>query len=158
MRISELAAAAHETTRTLRFYETAGLLSPPPRTHSNYREYPDCAIAQVQLIRSLQTAGLALNQIAAIIHILENAPRLSATDAALLDGTLAHIDTQLDVLHRTRDDLEVLAKRAQGLAPADSNRPEPNSSNQDLHHMKAVQSCESAPSKGDQPSAIFSQP
>lgn len=111
MRISELAAAAHETTRTLRYYETAGLLSPPPRTAGNYRDYPDCAIAQVEFIRSLQSAGLALDRIATIIHIFENAPPSSSTESALVDATLNHINTQLDTLRRTRHDLKLLAEQ-----------------------------------------------
>ena len=126
MRISELAAAAHETTRTLRFYETAGLLSPPRRTAGNYRDYPDCAIAQVGFIRSLQSSGLALDQIATVIHIFENAPPISSTDAALLDATLDHINAQLETLRRTRHDLKLLAEQTQRCTLADSGRREPN--------------------------------
>ena len=39
MRISELADATHETTRTIRFYEASGLLPAPTRTPGGYRDY-----------------------------------------------------------------------------------------------------------------------
>jgi DNA-binding transcriptional MerR regulator len=38
MRIGELAAASGTTTKTLRFYEEAGLLPAPKRTFGGYRD------------------------------------------------------------------------------------------------------------------------
>jgi len=107
MRISELADATDENPCTLRFYETEGLLPPPPRTAGNYRDYPNCTVAKIGFIRSLQGAGLALPQIAAILHILENAPPISSTDEALVTVALEHIDIQLDTLRQTRRDLNL---------------------------------------------------
>ncbi len=127
MRISQLSDATNENPRTLRFYETAGLLPPPPRTAGNYRDYPDCSVAKIGFIRSLQTAGLALGQIATIVHTLENTPPMSSTDEALLDATLEHIDTQLNTLCRTRRDLKLLSQQTQSCMPAESSRREPSS-------------------------------
>ncbi len=121
MRISELAAATDESPRTLRFYETAGLLPPPPRTAGNYRDYPDCTIATIRFIRSLQTAGLALGQIAAIVQTVESTPPRSSIEEALLDATLEHIDTQVDTLRRTSRDLKVLAQQTQSSRPAETS-------------------------------------
>lgn len=134
MQISELANATHETPCTLRFYETAGLLPPPPRTASNYLDYPACTVAKIEFIRSLQTAGLTLGQIAAIVHTIENTPPISSTDEALLDATLEHIDTQLKTLRRTRRDLTLLAQQTQSCMPAESSRREPNSNIHDSSH------------------------
>ena len=131
MRISELADATDERPRTLRFYETVGLLPPPPRTAGNYRDYPDCTVAKIGFIRSLQAAGLALGQIAAIVHTLEDAPPISSTDKALIEATLEHIDTQLDTLRRTRRHLKLLAQHTQSCRPADSSRREPSSTTHD---------------------------
>ena len=44
MRIGEFAEAAGTTAKTLRFYEEQGLLPPPDRTSSGYRDYPPDAI------------------------------------------------------------------------------------------------------------------
>ena len=70
MLISELAAATNETARTLRFYETAGVLPEPPRTCGRYRDYPDTAIARVRLIRSLQSGDLTLDEIATVVETM----------------------------------------------------------------------------------------
>ncbi|WP_083976187.1 MerR family DNA-binding transcriptional regulator [Kitasatospora azatica] len=54
MRIGALAATTHTTTKTLRFYEQAGLLDLPPRTPGGYRDYPPTATTRVAFIRTAQ--------------------------------------------------------------------------------------------------------
>ena len=61
MRIGELATYVHESSSTIRFYESIGLLPGPYRTPNHYRDYGQEAIAQIQLIRALQTAGFSLD-------------------------------------------------------------------------------------------------
>ena len=63
MRIGEFAEAAGTTAKTLRFYEEQGLLPPPDRTSSGYRDYPPDAIARVDFVHRGQAAGLTLAQI-----------------------------------------------------------------------------------------------
>ena len=108
MLISELARATNETPRTLRFYEAAGLLPEPPRTTGNYRDYPDATVDDIHFIRSLQSAGLTLDDIASIAHLRHNPRPLDSTDLALVAATMARIDTHLDTLRRTRQDLDAL--------------------------------------------------
>ena len=47
MRIGELAEATGTTTKTLRFYEDSGLLPPPERTVSGYRDYDRAVTIEV---------------------------------------------------------------------------------------------------------------
>ena len=117
MLISELAAATNETPRTLRFYESAGVLPEPPRTRGRYRDYPDTAIARVRLIRSLQSADLTLDEIATVIRILDSTNPPCSTDLALVETTMARIDAHLDTLARMRRELATL------LGPTATRRP-----------------------------------
>ena len=102
MLISELATATNETTKTLRFYETAGVLPEPPRTSGSYRDYPHTAIARVRFIRSLQGADLSLDEIATVLDIVDSTRSPGSTDLALIESTLVRIDTHLDTLTSTR--------------------------------------------------------
>ena len=52
MRIGELAVASGTTTKTLRFYEEAGLLPAPERTANGYRDYTPAALARLDFVRS----------------------------------------------------------------------------------------------------------
>ena len=60
MRIGELAVASGTTTKTLRFYEEAGLLPAPERTANGYRDYTPAALARLDFVRRGRTAGLTL--------------------------------------------------------------------------------------------------
>ncbi|MCT2108153.1 heavy metal-responsive transcriptional regulator, partial [Dietzia cinnamea] len=69
MRIGELAVASGTTTKTLRFYEEAGLLPAPERTANGYRDYTPAALARLDFVRRGRTAGLTLAQIREILDI-----------------------------------------------------------------------------------------
>jgi len=102
MRISELSAATNEDRRTLRYYEAEGLLPPPRRTPSGYRDYDGRAIDQVHFVRALQHAGLTLADIATLVHIREAPGPISSNDARLVASAKSCIDHQLDTQHRMR--------------------------------------------------------
>jgi DNA-binding transcriptional MerR regulator len=61
MRIGELAERAGTTTRTLRYYETRGLL-PARRTGNGYRQYDEEDLRLLEQIRLLQDFGFELEE------------------------------------------------------------------------------------------------
>lgn len=110
MRISELADATHETPRTIRFYESKGLLPPPARTPSGYRDYDSCAIPQILFIRSLQGAGLTLDHIAGLAHLSDSSEQTSPSRALLLASVTSRVEHQLNTLTRMRTQFAELAR------------------------------------------------
>jgi DNA-binding transcriptional MerR regulator len=60
MRIGEIASQAGVTVDTVRFYERVGILSPPARTESGYRDYEPGAVGRIRLTRELQAIGFTL--------------------------------------------------------------------------------------------------
>jgi DNA-binding transcriptional MerR regulator len=69
MRIGAVARLADTSTKTIRFYEQAGLLPAPERTHSGYREYEPDVVARLRFIRHGQAAGLSLAEVRQILTI-----------------------------------------------------------------------------------------
>jgi DNA-binding transcriptional MerR regulator len=67
-RIGEIAEAAGVSTRTLRYYEELGLLSPSGHSPGGARRYSDSDLARVLRIRELQDlVGFNLDEIKTII-------------------------------------------------------------------------------------------
>ncbi|WP_238695257.1 MerR family transcriptional regulator [Ornithinimicrobium flavum] len=102
MRIGELAAATGVSTKTIRFYETAGVLPAPARTTSGYRQYDASAADRLAFIRAAQTAGLTLAHIRDVISArdISEAPchhvaTLLADHAAALQARLAQLSELL---------------------------------------------------------------
>lgn len=69
MRIGTLAKLTDTNTKTIRFYEQSGLLAPPERTPSGYREYEPDIVDRLRFIQRGQAAGLSLAQIRQILAI-----------------------------------------------------------------------------------------
>src|SRR5262245_26871677 len=71
--IGQVAKTTGIAARTIRFYETAGVLAPPGRSPSGYRQYTPEAVQHLLFIRRARVLGLSL-------------PRLKALLAAFADG------------------------------------------------------------------------
>ena len=60
MKIGEIASEAGVTVDTVRFYERVGVLPPPARTESGYRDYEPGTVDRIKLTRELQALGFTL--------------------------------------------------------------------------------------------------
>lgn len=61
--IGQVARAADVNIETIRYYERRGLLSPPRRTPSGYRQYNEDAVARLRFIKHAQELGFSLQEI-----------------------------------------------------------------------------------------------
>ncbi|MEU2510793.1 MerR family transcriptional regulator [Streptomyces syringium] len=83
--ISQLAASAGVTVRTVRHYHHVGLLPEPERDASGYRRYSAQAAVDLIRIRTLADAGVPLARIDALLHAqpAEFAAAVTAIDVEL---------------------------------------------------------------------------
>ncbi|MGW1917057.1 heavy metal-responsive transcriptional regulator [Streptomyces sp. NPDC002076] len=110
MRIGDLAAVSGLTTKTIRFYEQAGLLPASPRTPGGYRDYPEQTAARLAFIRDAQGAGLSLAEIRSVLGLRDSGQAPCAHVTALIDQHLADIEQRLTELTATREALRGLAR------------------------------------------------
>lgn len=96
--ISQLAATAGVTVRTVRHYHHVGLLPEPERDTSGYRRYSAQAAVDLIRIRTLADAGVPLGRIDAVLHAQ---PAEFAAAIADIDGELRRKIGQL-MEHRSR--------------------------------------------------------
>ncbi|MFJ6484626.1 heavy metal-responsive transcriptional regulator [Streptomyces sp. NPDC091682] len=112
MRIGKLAVAGGLTTKTIRFYEQAGLLPAPPRTSGGYRDYPQQTVARLGFIRDAQAAGLTLAEIRSVLALRDSGQAPCARVGALIDQHLAEIERRMAELREAQTELRKLAGRA----------------------------------------------
>ncbi|MEM9464236.1 MAG: heavy metal-responsive transcriptional regulator [Actinomycetota bacterium] len=125
MRIGELAERGDVSTKTIRYYESIGLLDEPARTSGGYRSYDDDAVERLRFVRDAQASGLTLREIASVLRIKAAGDRSCEHTTSLLERHLAEVDAQIERLTAAREELARLAERARGLDPAacvDPNR------------------------------------
>jgi DNA-binding transcriptional MerR regulator len=119
MRIGELANQSGVSAKTIRFWESTGLLANPARTPSGYRNYDPDAIDRLRFIRQAQTAGLTLAEVRQILAISDGGEPPCGHVTHLIHRHLADVEHRIRHLTETRALLDHLAKRATDQNPAD---------------------------------------
>jgi len=133
MRIGELAARAGTTTRTLRYYESRGLL-PARRGSNGYRTYDEDDVKLLRQIRTLQDFGFDLEETRPFVECLraghpegDSCPaslavyrrKLGELDALIgeLQAVRVHVGEQLARAEASRDELAAGAEVPGGPEP-----------------------------------------
>jgi DNA-binding transcriptional MerR regulator len=119
MRIGELATAAGVSAKTVRYYESEGLLPEPRRAPNGYRDFDPADVERVIFVRQAQAAGLTLRQIREVLAIRDDGRPPCAHVADLVDARLAEVEQRLGMLRDTRRRLLDVRERLDGLDPAD---------------------------------------
>lgn len=123
MRIGELADQGGVTTKTVRYYESIGLLDQPTRTPSGYRDYAIDAVERLRFIRDAQASGLSLSEVASVLELKSAGQRSCAHTTSLLNEHLHDLDRQIERLQAARSTLAELADRAAELDPSTCTDP-----------------------------------
>jgi len=123
MKIGELAQAGHVTAKTVRYYESIGLMPAPERTASGYRDYGDDALDRLRFIRDAQASGLTLAEAGQILGMKDHGESTCQHTRALVDQHLVEIDRQIASLLAAKGELTALSRRAERMNPADCTDP-----------------------------------
>lgn len=115
MRIGELAARVGVNPKTIRYYESIGLLPEPPRLPSGYREYTDDDIERLGFVKTAQRLGLSLSEISEILAFRERAERPCDYVLGVLDRQVADLDRRMAEMARLRGELLALKAEADRL-------------------------------------------
>lgn len=108
MRIGELARRSGLPTRTIRYYESIGLILAPRRSSGGYRLYDDSALARLEFIRKAQRLGLSLAE-------TRDIARLRDGGAEPCSHVLSLLDRQIERVEAVRSQLDVFVKELRGL-------------------------------------------
>ncbi|MER6381931.1 MerR family transcriptional regulator [Streptomyces sp. NPDC001118] len=116
MRIGELARRTGVSERSLRYYETQGLLT-AERTPGGHRDYPERAVDRVIRIQELYAAGLHSEKIRQLLPCMrdgDGGPSSIATPRLVADLTAERdrIDRMIADLKRSRETLDEVIRTA----------------------------------------------
>jgi DNA-binding transcriptional MerR regulator len=124
LKIGELAHQTGLTIKTIRYYESRGLLDQPPRTQGGYRVYGPEEVARLRFVQRAKLLGLTLMEIKELVELAvrcnegEIVPRLEEVLRAKLEET----ERKIAELAAFRQNLLYYRERAEDLkdcVPAD---------------------------------------
>jgi DNA-binding transcriptional MerR regulator len=99
VRISELADRVGVATSTVRYYERIGLLAPPERTISGYRDYDEDAASRLLFVSRARNMGLSCDQITELLPIWGGTNCAAAQERV---GQLVH-DKRIEIEQRVAE-------------------------------------------------------
>jgi DNA-binding transcriptional MerR regulator len=82
MTIGEAAARAGVPPKTIRFYESIGLIAPARRTANRYRAYDEDAVRRLRFIARARGLGFALKEVAALLALYGDRGGRATTSSA----------------------------------------------------------------------------
>ena len=122
MQIGELAKLTNTSTKTIRFYEDSGLLRPPARSASGYRDYGPEIVDRLRFIHRGQAAGLTLHKVRQILAIHDRGEAPCGHVRQVLNSRLDQVRAQIAELVALEGHLQGLLDRASRGVPTEHDR------------------------------------
>jgi MerR family copper efflux transcriptional regulator len=99
---------------TVRYYERQGLLPPPARRPSGYRDYGDDELQQLRFVRRCKALGFTLDETRELLRLNADPAADRAEVRALAERRLADVEAKLRELQALRDSLAELSSACSG--------------------------------------------
>lgn len=112
MKIGDVARITGASTKTIRFYEEAGLLPEPTRTPGGHRAYEPDIAERLGFIRRCQAAGMTLQEIRQILTVHDRGESPCGHVRALLAERRDTVRAQIAELITLETHLDTLLTRA----------------------------------------------
>jgi MerR family copper efflux transcriptional regulator len=117
MFIHDLAQASGVSARTIRYYESIGLLPAPPRADNNYRQYGADAVERLRFIVSARSLDFSLTDIGEFLSARDEGTLPCRRVLDSIEGRIADIDRRIAGLLALRDNLSRVRADGEGLPP-----------------------------------------
>lgn len=114
MKIGELAKRAEVPIDTVRYYEREGLIPPPIRRASGYRDYVDADVDRLRFMRRAKGLGFTLHEIRELLSLTALADDDMAALNALAQTKLQDVEERIHSLTRIREALQGLVTACPG--------------------------------------------
>lgn len=114
MNIGQAARKSGVPAKTIRYYESVGLIDPAERTSSGYRVYSDKEVQILRFIQRARSLGFSVRQVSELMALWQDRQRSSAQVKALARFHLQEIELKIEELSDMRDTLFDLMEKCHG--------------------------------------------
>ncbi|HZM22129.1 MAG TPA: MerR family transcriptional regulator [Anaerolineales bacterium] len=108
MKIQEFAQLTGLSSKTIRYYETIGILSSPQRAPNGYREYSEQDLARARFVAGARSLDLSLEEIREILAMQDRREAPCRTLLDLIEHKANYIEERIRLLKQMEVDLREL--------------------------------------------------
>jgi Cu(I)-responsive transcriptional regulator len=119
MNISHASKRSSVPAKTIRYYESIGLIPLATRLPNGYRDYTDNDVSTLQFVQRARNLGFTLKDVESLVALWQDQGRASADVKKLALNHIAEIESRITELQSVRDVLVTLSEHCHG-----DNRPE----------------------------------
>ncbi|CAM2780496.1 Cu(I)-responsive transcriptional regulator [Vibrio mytili] len=106
MNIGAVAKLTGLSSKSIRLYEDKGIISPPARSDSGYREYTENHIQELNLVSRAKSAGFSLQECKEFVHLAHDPNRKSSEVKARTMDKLKEVELKISHLMEIKQQLE----------------------------------------------------
>lgn len=114
MNIGEAAKLSGVTAKTIRYYESVGLIPAVGRSNGNYRRYGEPEVQILRFIARARSLGFSVDEIAKLLELYRDRRRASAEVKRIAGAHIADIDRKIEELKAMRKTLSHLVVKCHG--------------------------------------------
>jgi Cu(I)-responsive transcriptional regulator len=111
MNIGQAARESGVTAKSIRYYESVGLLKPADRRANNYRDYGTREIAELRFIQRARSLGFPVKDVGDLLALWRDRTRASHAVNAMAAAHVAAIERKVDELEAMKRALQTLLRK-----------------------------------------------
>ena len=114
LNIGSVAEAAGLPAKTIRYYESIGLIQPAGRRANGYRSYSETDMRTLAFIKRARSLGFSVEEVRELLDLWRDRSRHSAKVKSLATRHIDALDRKIAELQSMREALAHLVKRCHG--------------------------------------------
>jgi Cu(I)-responsive transcriptional regulator len=114
MKIGALAKRTGVPAKTIRYYESVGLIQPADREDNGYRSYSDRDVAILHFIQRARKLGFSVKKVGELLELWYDRNRASSSVKALALSHIEEVELKISELQGLRATLVDLTERCHG--------------------------------------------
>ena len=108
MNIGQTATLAGVTPKTIRYYESVGLIAAADRRSNNYRDYGDREVAELRFIHRARSLGFSVKEVGDLLALWRDRSRASQHVRSLASAHVREMERKIAELEAMKRTLQVL--------------------------------------------------
>ena len=114
MNIGTAAKRSGVSAKTIRYYESVGLIPPASRADNGYRDYAANDVETLRFIKRSRSLGFSVETVAGLLDLWRNKSRASGDVKAVALKHITEVEQRIAELQSIRDTLKHLTQCCQG--------------------------------------------